>query len=138
MPISKVNRNYLWSSHYDGSLDDIFAVQSEIAEKVAGELKVQLLASEKAAIEKRPTGNTDAYTDYLQGMQLVNILEERPALRGGVEAGGAAVRAQELTSHIPGGLEGMPEWHGPLNFLSEPRRARGQQERTSLARLALE
>jgi TolB-like protein/Flp pilus assembly protein TadD len=76
--ISGGTEEHLWSSHYDGSMDDIFAVQSEIAEKVAGELKVQLLASEKAAIEKRPTGDTEAYTDYLQGMQLLNRLEEAP------------------------------------------------------------
>ncbi len=69
---------HLWSSHFDGSLDDIFAVQSEIAEKIAGELKVQLLASEKAAIERRPTGDTEAYTDYLQAMQLLYRLEEGP------------------------------------------------------------
>lgn len=75
--ISAPSEEHLWSSHYDGSLDDIFAVQSEIAEKVAAELKIQLLASEKAAIEKRPTGDTEAYTDYLQGMQLVNLFEEQ-------------------------------------------------------------
>jgi len=69
---------HLWSSHYDKDLDDIFAVQSDIAEKVAGELKVQLLDSEKKVIEKRATVDTLAYTYYLRGMQLDAQLGEEP------------------------------------------------------------
>jgi adenylate cyclase len=65
--ISAGTEEHLWSSHYDKNLDDIFAVQSEIAEKVAGELKVQLLESEKRTLEKKPTGNIGAYALYLQG-----------------------------------------------------------------------
>lgn len=76
--ISAGTEEHLWSSHYDGTLDDIFAVQSEIAEKVAGELKVQLLQEEKRAIEKKPTDDTVAYTYYLQGAQLVQKQEEAP------------------------------------------------------------
>ena len=69
---------HLWSEHYDGSLDDIFAVQSEIAEKVAGELKVQLLESDKKTLEKKPTEDTVAYTYYLRGLQLLNQLGQEP------------------------------------------------------------
>jgi len=61
---------HLWSSHYDKTLDDIFAVQSEIAEKVAGELKNQLLDSDKRTLEKKPTESTEAYTCFLQGRKL--------------------------------------------------------------------
>jgi adenylate cyclase len=67
---------HLWSSHYDGSLDDIFAVQSEIAEKVARELKVQLLREEKETLEKKPTENLEAYADYLRGRELLTTLSE--------------------------------------------------------------
>jgi adenylate cyclase len=76
--ISAGSEEHLWSSHYDGTLDDIFAVQSEIAEKVAGELKVQLLQEEKRAIEKKATEDTVAYTCFLQGMQLLYKSEEAP------------------------------------------------------------
>ncbi|HXW95204.1 MAG TPA: adenylate/guanylate cyclase domain-containing protein [Nitrososphaerales archaeon] len=67
--IDASTEGHLWSSHYDGSLDDIFAVQSEIAEKVAGELKVKLLDTEKRSLEKKPTGNTEAYVLYLQARE---------------------------------------------------------------------
>ena len=68
--ISAGREEHLWSSHYDGNLDDIFAVQSEIAEKVAGELKVQLLESDKKTLEKKPTENPEAYSDFLRGREL--------------------------------------------------------------------
>ena len=70
--INAGTEEHLWSSHYDKNLDDIFAVQSEIAEKVAGELKVQLLDSEKKTLEKKPTRDITAYTFYLKGRYLWN------------------------------------------------------------------
>ena len=78
--INGVTEGHLWSEHYDGTLDDIFAVQSEIAEKVAGELKVQLLETQRQAVEKKPTNNTEAYIDFLQGVPLVYSEEEAPLL----------------------------------------------------------
>jgi len=74
--INSATEGHIWSSRYDGTLDDIFAVQSEIAEKVAEELKVQLLQEERRAIQKKPTENAVAYTHYLQGMQLIQKLDE--------------------------------------------------------------
>ena len=68
--INAGTEEHLWSSHYDKNLDDIFAVQSEIAEKVVGELKTQLLESEKRILEKKPTENTEAYTCFLRGREL--------------------------------------------------------------------
>jgi len=76
--IKTTTEGHLWSSHYDGNLDDIFAVQSEIAEKVAGELKVQLLGSEKTVLEKKATLDSEAYMYYLRGRQLIHQPEETP------------------------------------------------------------
>ncbi len=67
--IDGMNEEHLWSSRYDRNLDDIFAVQTDIAEKVTGELRIQLLESEKHLLEKRPTEDTEAYTIYLKGTQ---------------------------------------------------------------------
>jgi TolB-like protein len=68
--INAGTEEHLWSSHYDNNLDDIFAVQSEIAEKVAGELKAQLLDSEKETLQKKPTENLEAYGNFLRGKEL--------------------------------------------------------------------
>ncbi|TLY14787.1 MAG: tetratricopeptide repeat protein [Thaumarchaeota archaeon] len=58
---------HLWSSRYDKDLQDVFAVQSDIAEQVAEALRVRLLPNEKKAIEKKTTESSEAYTLYLKG-----------------------------------------------------------------------
>jgi adenylate cyclase len=69
--INGTTEGHMWSSHFDGNLDDIFAVQSEIAEKVAGELKIHLLETERRLLEKKPTENAEAYGDFLRGRELL-------------------------------------------------------------------
>jgi len=58
---------HVWSQTYDRELSDVFAIQSDIAEQVAGALRVHLLSKEKQVIEKRATSSTEAYTLYLKG-----------------------------------------------------------------------
>ena len=48
--IDTSTEGHLWAQNYDRNLDDVFAIQSEIAEKVAGELKIRLVDSEKRVI----------------------------------------------------------------------------------------
>jgi tetratricopeptide (TPR) repeat protein len=57
---------HLWSESYDRKLDDIFAVQDDIARSVSSALKVRLLGQHAAAPAPRG-GNAEAYTLYLQG-----------------------------------------------------------------------
>jgi len=65
--IDAESSDYLWSESYDRELKDIFVIQSEISERVAEALKVKLLPVEREQLEKRLTGNLDAYTLYLKG-----------------------------------------------------------------------
>jgi serine/threonine-protein kinase len=58
---------HLWSERYDRDLKDIFDIQDEISLSILGALKVKLLGSEKIAVLKRYTDNTEAYHLYLQG-----------------------------------------------------------------------
>jgi adenylate cyclase len=62
---------HLWAQNYDRQLDDVFAIQSEIAEKVAGELRIRLVDSEKKNLEKKPTENAEAYNNFLRGRELL-------------------------------------------------------------------
>jgi adenylate cyclase len=57
----------IWSQQYDQRSADVFEIQSEVAEKVANKLKVTLLPNERARVERRPTGDLEAYDLYLQG-----------------------------------------------------------------------
>jgi len=59
---------HLWSETFDRELDDIFAIQQEIAEKVAGALSVTLLG--KSSVNAGETQNTEAYQAYLRGMHI--------------------------------------------------------------------
>jgi len=59
----------LWSERYDRELEDVFAIQDEIAENIVRALRVVLSDREKRAIEKAPTANVQAYEFYLRGRQ---------------------------------------------------------------------
>ena len=60
--------SHLWADRYDRDLDDIFEVQSEIAERVVKEMGVSLLEPERQAVNARPTENMEAYQAYLRGL----------------------------------------------------------------------
>ncbi len=74
---------HLWSERYDREIEDIFAIQDEIALSVTEKLKMTLLDTEIAAITNNPTQNKEAYDLYLKGRfywnrrgpGLVNALE---------------------------------------------------------------
>ncbi|MCI0526138.1 MAG: hypothetical protein L0Y56_01610, partial [Nitrospira sp.] len=59
---------HLWSENYDRELKGIFAIQSDIAKRVAEASQVTLLAEEKQRIEKKGTENLEAYDFYLKGL----------------------------------------------------------------------
>jgi len=61
------NDRHIWAHSYDRNLDDVFAVQTDIAKQVSDALQVKILAPEIDRIEKKPTESTKAYTLYLKG-----------------------------------------------------------------------
>jgi TolB-like protein/Flp pilus assembly protein TadD len=69
---------HLWSERYDRQLEDIFAIQDEIAENIVRALRVVLGEDEKRAIEKAPTENVQAYEYYLRGRQFFHQLRRTP------------------------------------------------------------
>jgi TolB-like protein/class 3 adenylate cyclase/Tfp pilus assembly protein PilF len=58
----------LWAERYDREIADVFAIESELAEKIVAQLRAQISPSEKAAIEQKPTNNPEAYDAYLRGL----------------------------------------------------------------------
>src|SRR5216117_2204133 len=55
---------HVWVEQYDRDLNDLFAIQSEIAQKVAGQLHAKITPAEKVAIERKPTGDLVAFDLY--------------------------------------------------------------------------
>ena len=64
---------HLWSDSYDRALEDIFSVQSEIAEQVAKQLDIVVLEPERKAIYAKPTDNLEAYDFFLRGAKQFEI-----------------------------------------------------------------
>jgi len=66
------NDVHLWAEHYDRPLDDVFAIQSEIATAIADQLRAKLSPSEKAAIEQAPTADLAAFDLYTRAKTLLH------------------------------------------------------------------
>jgi TolB-like protein/class 3 adenylate cyclase len=60
-----------WADNYDRPLDDVFAIQSEIAKAIADQLQAKLSPSEKNAIEERPTTDIPAFELYSRAKDLI-------------------------------------------------------------------
>ena len=65
--INVSNGLQLWSDRYDREIEDVFAIQDEIAQNIVKALRIVLSDEEKKAIEKVSTGNVQAYDYYLRG-----------------------------------------------------------------------
>jgi eukaryotic-like serine/threonine-protein kinase len=64
--------SYIWSDLFDRKIEDIFAIQDEIAQEVVKALKIKLLGDEERSLIKNSTSNLEAYNLYLQGRYFWN------------------------------------------------------------------
>lgn len=125
---------HLWAEHFEGTLDDIFEVQAQLAERVVGAISPQL---ERAEIERarcKPTQNLDAYDFYLRGMACLHS--------GGREAIAEALvlflRAIELDPEYAsayGAAAWCHVWRKVNGWMQDPPAEIAEGER--LARLAI-
>ncbi|MEQ1354446.1 MAG: protein kinase [Candidatus Acidiferrum sp.] len=60
-------RHSVWAERYDRQLEDVFAIQEEIARSIAQALRITLTPQEEQTIARRPTENPQAYDFYLRG-----------------------------------------------------------------------
>jgi serine/threonine protein kinase/Flp pilus assembly protein TadD len=60
-------RHSVWAERYDRQLEDVFAIQEEIARSIAQALRITLTPQEEKTIARRPTENPQAYDFYLRG-----------------------------------------------------------------------
>jgi adenylate cyclase len=72
---------HVWSNNYNRELNDVFAIQSDVAGKVVEALEIRLLSFEKKRLEKAPTSNISAYTLYLKGRFYYNRIDGEGARR---------------------------------------------------------
>ena len=64
---------HVWVEQYDRDLNDLFAIQSEIAQKIAGQLRARISPAEKLAIERKPTGDLVAFELYSRAISFTPL-----------------------------------------------------------------
>ena len=79
--IDATTDEHLWASDYDRDLTDVFAIQTDLAQKIANELQAKLSPVEKSRMERRPTENGEAYLAFVQAHNLQSAVEDLGKLK---------------------------------------------------------
>ena len=74
--IDATTGGHIWAERYDGSLDDVFALQDNVTRKIVAVLAVQLTAGERERVARKETEVPEAYDAFLQGWQ--HYLRQNP------------------------------------------------------------
>src|SRR5438093_9276949 len=90
---------HVWVEQYDRDLNDVFAIQSEIAQKVANQLHAKITPAEKVAIESKPTGDLVAFDLYTRAKNLCLSANKEDLLQ-------AADLLNRAVSHDPSFFDG--------------------------------
>jgi TolB-like protein/Flp pilus assembly protein TadD len=130
--IDAATDEHLWAERYDGTLDDAFAIQSDVAQQIVTAVGATLGGKERTEIAKAPTVNAEAYRLYLQGLEY----DRRPGyLRQNLEiAQDFYERALVMDSTFALAHAALSEVHGFMSwFRYDPSPARLVRQRDAAA-----
>ena len=65
--VESATRHTVWAERYDRQMEDVFAIQDEIARAIAQALRIRLSPQEEMTVAQKPTENLQAYDFYLRG-----------------------------------------------------------------------
>ncbi len=68
----------VWAEQYDRDLNDVFAIETEVAQSIADRLRAKVSAREKAAMQEWPTRDLAAYDLYVRAKPLIDFAQESP------------------------------------------------------------
>src|SRR5438034_467435 len=109
--INVANDQHIWAEDYDRELTDVFAIQSDPAQKIAGELRAKLSPTEKAQIERKPTENTEAYLAFVEGHDLLTRPDRlRPDTEKAEQLFGRATRLDPNFAKAFAALAWVEDW----------------------------
>ena len=127
--IDASNDRHLWAQVYDRELTDMFAVQSDLAREIAGALKATLAPSEKERIDRKPTGNGEAYLLYQEAHEIFNRPDRHhDDLARVEELYEKAIRLDPNFALAHARLAHVEAW---MFYAIEPLPVRGQKARTA-------
>ena len=84
----------VWAEEYDRDLNDVFAIETEVAQSIANRLRAKVSAREKLAMQERPTKDLVAYDFYVQATSLIDKAAHGSA--SGKEQGNDYFQAMDL------------------------------------------
>ena len=129
--------SHLWSESYDRKLDDIFAIQDEIAHAVVNALKVQLLESGEVSAQAPRETSTDAYLLYLRGRytyELGRDTDDTDLIRRAIDQYKAVL---ELDPNYALAYAGLADAYGRLSIAAELTTQEGYELSREMAEKAL-
>lgn len=129
--IDTSNDNHLWAQIYDRELTDLFAVQSELAQEIAGALKATLAPGEQERIVRKPTQNGDAYLLYQEAHEIFSRPDRHHDDLARVEAlYEKAIQLDPNFALAHARLSHVESW---MFYAVEPLAARGDKARAAAA-----
>jgi TolB-like protein/class 3 adenylate cyclase len=76
--VDAASGHHLWADRYDGDMNDIFALQDKITQKIAASLAVKLTKDDQDRFPQKGTNNMEAYEAYLKGSTIADSLRDDP------------------------------------------------------------
>ena len=131
--INAVNDEHIWSDVYDRDLTDVFAIQTDLAQKIAQELHAKLSPTEKAQMTRKPTENGEAYLAFVQAHNLHLDLEDFTKLKQAEQLYEQALQLDPAFALAAARLSELQSW---IYHTYEPTSERREKSR-SLADRAL-
>ncbi len=128
--VQLINANddeHIWAEDYDRELTDIFAIQTDLAQKIASALQAKLSPNEKARLDRRPTKDSDAYLLYVQAHDYANQ-PDRPH-ETSLKAEELFERAIKLDPNFALAFAGLSEVQSWIYHSYEPTPARREKAR---------
>jgi len=125
--INAVNDEHIWSDVYDRDLTDVFAIQTDLAQKIAQELHAKLSPTEKEQMTRKPTENGEAYLAFVEAHNLNMDLEDLPKLKQAEQLYERALQLDPTFALACARLSQLQSW---IYHTFEPTAERKEKSRT--------
>src|SRR5437762_2128279 len=127
--INANNDEHIWAEDYDRDLTDVFAIQTDLAQKIASALQAKLSPNEKERFDRRPTQNPDAYLLFIQAHDYANRPDMLPDTS--LKAEQLFEQATKLDPNFALAFAGLSMVESWLYHSSDPVPARREKARTA-------
>jgi len=101
---------HVWANDYDRDVTDVFAIQSDLAQKIAEALQAKLSPGEKSQMERKPTDNGEAYLAFVQARNLSCAFEDFDKLKQGEQLYERAIELDPNFALALAGYSQLESW----------------------------